>query len=67
MERFHAACKERFDAMEAAAMEQLERLVQKGDFKAVKYVLDGLGYNPTTKVKADIGGDLDININVCED
>ena len=53
--------------MEAAAMEQLERLVQKGDFKAVKYVLDGLGYNPTTKVKADIGGDLDININVCED
>lgn len=53
--------------MEAAAMEQLERLVQKGDFKAVKYVLDGLGYNPTTKVKADIGGDLDISINVCED
>lgn len=55
MEEYHRLCKEKFQAIEAEAVEKLKELVRGGDFKAVKYALDGAGYAAEQKlnVKSD--------------
>ena len=50
MDEYHRLCKEKFQAIEAEAVEQLKLLVRGGDFKAVKYALDGAGYAAEQKV-----------------
>lgn len=50
MEEYHRLCKEKFQAIEAEAVEQLRLLVRGGDFKAVKYALDGAGYAAEQKI-----------------
>lgn len=49
---------------ERTAMETILSLVREGDFKAAKYVLDSLGYAPTTKVEADVRAASDIHITI---
>lgn len=43
-------CRERFKALEAAAVNELRKAVNKGDWKAVQYVLDGHHYAPKTEL-----------------
>ena len=51
MVEYHKRCQQRFKELENKAMLQLENQVDKGNFAAVKYVLDGNGYRPTEKVE----------------
>lgn len=51
MKEYHKRCQQRFKELENKAMRQLESQIDKGNFAAVKYVLDGNGYKPTDKVE----------------
>ena len=50
--------------MEKLAMQKLKEHVEKGNWKATQYVLDGLGYKPEEKIDINNG---EININVTGD
>lgn len=67
MEKYHEMCKNRFNSFEAAAMEQLKFHLDAGNWQAVKYILDSLGYKPTDKVKANIDTALNLHIGVTDD
>lgn len=66
MDRYHEACKEKFKSMEGLAMQKLRDAVEDGNWNAVKYILDGMGYKPTEKVDANVNGTQDINITIGE-
>lgn len=55
MEEYNKLCRARFEAIQVKAVEKLNELVDGGDFKAVKYALDGAGYAAEQKlsVKSD--------------
>ena len=63
-EYLHSLCKERFKDMEKLAMQKLKEHIEKGNWKATQYVLDGLGYKPDEVV--DIKNS-DINISILGD
>lgn len=63
-EYLHTLCQERFKDMEKLAMQKLREHVERGNWKATQYVLDGLGYKPEEKV--DIKNSA-INISVVGD
>lgn len=52
----------RWQAAEDAAREAAIRLCKEGKTEMVKFVLQNAGYNPTTKVEADLNTDIVINI-----
>lgn len=64
MERYHELCKEKFGKLEALAMKNLKDRLELKDWKATKYVLDGLGYQAVQKV--DISTDNVITISIEE-
>ena len=47
---------------ESLAQRKMIELAAEGNFNANKYILDSLGYAPTTKIEADINQDIIINI-----
>ena len=51
MEEYRRRQRERFAAMEGKAIELLNNELDKGNWNAIKYTLDGLGYKPTDKVE----------------
>lgn len=53
---------ERWQATEDAAREAAIRLCREGKSDFVKFVLQNCGYNPSTKVEADISTDINITI-----
>jgi hypothetical protein len=52
----------RWQAAEDAARAAAIKLCKEGKVDMVKFVLQNCGYNPTTKVEADINTDIIINI-----
>lgn len=54
--------KERFASLEGKAVAQLERKLNEGEWKAIQYTLDGLGYKATEKVDVDTNANFVINI-----
>ena len=58
-------CREKFNDMERLAMDKLRASLNKGDWKAIEYVLNGLGYKPEDKI--DIKGNGEINITITGD
>jgi len=70
-EEFQAALQakleETWKAAEALAVNTMINLCGEGDYKAAKYILDSLGYAPTTKVDANVNGEISINISIDED
>lgn len=64
MRKYQAMCRERFNGFESLAIEKLKEALEKGDFKAVKYTLDGLGYAATQKIDANIDGGMDITVSI---
>jgi hypothetical protein len=50
---------------ESIAVNTMINLASDGDFKASKYILDSLGYAPTTKIEADVSHN-NINITIEE-
>lgn len=67
MEDYHQLCKQRFQSMEALAVQKLEEKLVIGDWQAVKYLLDGTGYKPTDKQEIKVDDGLTIKIEVDED
>lgn len=53
---------ERWKAAEDAARAAAIRLCKEGNQKMVQFVLQNAGYNPTTKIDADLHTDVVINI-----
>jgi hypothetical protein len=47
---------------ESLAQKKMIELAADGCFQANKYILDSLGYAPTTKIEADVNTDIVINI-----
>lgn len=66
MPEFQEELKKRLEAQwkgaERLAQKKMLELAQEGNFHANKYILDSLGYAPTTKIEADISTDIVINI-----
>ena len=63
-EYVHELCQSRFKDMEKLAMQKLREHIEKGNWKATQYVLDGLGYKPEDKIDIRNG---EININIVGD
>lgn len=63
-EYIHSLCEDRFKDMEKLAMQKLKEHIEKGNWKATQYVLDGLGYKPEEKIDISNG---DINISITGD
>ena len=53
---------EQWKSAEILAQKKMIELAGEGCFQANKYILDSLGYAPTTKIEADISTDININI-----
>lgn len=53
---------EQWKAAESLAQQKMIELAEEGNFNANKYILDSLGYAPTTKIEADVHTDIIINI-----
>lgn len=62
MAEYQRRLRERWKEAEGIAMESMRNLAIQGDFKASKYILDSLGYAPTTKIEADVNNDIFITI-----
>ena len=56
------AIKERWKAAEAMAVNGMINLAQEGNYQAIKYMLDNLGYKPVEKIEADINSEINIVI-----
>ena len=61
-EYLHQLSRAKFEDLERLAMEKLVKQVQKGNWKAIEYVLNGLGYKPEDHVNIKKSGDININI-----
>lgn len=59
-------CKEKFKGLQTLAIEKLQENIAAKNQKAIEYALDYLGYKASTKVEADVNGNMDININIEE-
>lgn len=57
-------CKNKFKGLQTLAIEKLQENIAAKNQKAIEYALDYLGYKATTKVEADVSGNMDININI---
>lgn len=61
-EEYKRRLREKWEDAELMAMEMMQNLARKGEFKANKYILDSLGYAPAQKIEADVKTDININI-----
>lgn len=60
------AIKERWKAAEAMAVHGMIGLANEGNYNAIKYLLDNLGYKPEEKSKVTVDGAMDIRISIEE-
>lgn len=60
--RYEEALRDAFNRLEGLAIKTMGDLLVDGSFQAAKYILDNRNYGAAQKVKADISGDMDINI-----
>lgn len=62
MAEYRRRCRQRFESMEAKALERLEEKIDDGDWNATKYVLDGLDYGGKNKVELDAKTTIVVNV-----
>ena len=67
MKQYQKMCQARFRRLEAKAIQKLEEQLDEGNFQAVKYTLDSLGYKPTDKVEANVDAPITITVGFKED
>lgn len=60
-DELHRVCKEKFKDLEKKALRKLEEQVDKGNMKAITYVLDGTGYKAPEQIEVT---DKTINIHI---
>lgn len=51
MKEYDTRCRERFRSLQAKAMEQMEILMEQGNWNATKYALDGNDYGGKQKLE----------------
>ena len=56
------AIKNRWKQAESLAVDGMISLASEGNYNAIKYMLDNLGYKPTEKIEANVSNDVVINI-----
>lgn len=61
-EALDKAIKERWKSAEAMAVNGMISLASEGNYNAIKYMLDNLGYKPAEKIEANVSTDIVINI-----
>ena len=66
-EYYHKLCEKRFRSFEGLAVQKLMENANKGNQKAIEYLLNYIGYTPTQKVDTKITGVQTISVNVEED
>ena len=47
----HDLCRKKFASMERLALKELKEQVENGNWKAIEYVLNGVGYKATEKLE----------------
>lgn len=62
-EEYKRRLREKWEDAEGMAIEMMQNLARKGDFKANKYILDSLDYAPAQKIEADVKTDIAIVID----
>lgn len=65
-EELDKAIKQRWRNAETIAVNGMIDLASEGNFNALRYMLDNLGYKPEEKSKITVDGEMDININIEE-
>ena len=58
----HECCQLKFKSLEKLALNKLRENIQKGNQKAIEYVLDYTGFSAVHKVEADLKTDINITI-----
>ena len=53
---------EQWKDSERMAVDRMQSLAREGNFQALKYILDNLGYAAVQKIEADLHSDIVINI-----
>lgn len=61
------AIHDRWKAAEAMAVNGMINLASEGNFQAIRYMLDNLGYKPADKIEANVKSDVVIRIGYEED
>ena len=61
-EALRTRLREIWEDSEAIAVGTMRKLAAEGNFQANKYILDSLGYAPTTKIEANVSQEIFINI-----
>lgn len=61
------AIKNRWKAAESMAVNGMINLASEGNFQAIRYLLDNLGYKPVDKVEANVKNDVVIRIGYDDD
>jgi hypothetical protein len=64
MSKYDTRCRERFKSLQAKAMEQMEILMEQGNWNATKYALDGNDYGGKQKLEIN---STTIKVSVEED
>ena len=54
-------CKERFRAMESLAIHKLNEEIKKNNFKAIQYLLDGLGYKAKEQQEVQMEARIEVD------
>ena len=57
-------CQQKYKELESQAIGKLAELVNSGNWNAVKYVLDGVGYKPEDKTKVSVEAAPSIEISI---
>lgn len=61
----HEICREKFKDLERLALKKLEEQIMGGDFRAVQYVLDGVGYKAADALDLNANG-ITLSVNIEE-
>lgn len=59
-------CQQKYKETESIAINKLKEMAAAGNWNAVKYILDGLGYKPEDKTKVAIESAPSINLTIGE-
>lgn len=57
-------CQQKYKELESVAMNKLGEMAAAGNWNAVKYILDGVGYKPEDKTKLSVEAAPSIEISI---
>lgn len=61
---YRELCQQKYKETESIAVNKLKEMAEAGNWNAVKYILDGVGYKPEDKTKVSVEADSAINLTI---